>query len=211
MIIDEQIALFYRRLRESQTNSRITPEEALEYINGSRRSLAADIKFYQVEDRITAAGGETYWTMRDDFLEPIAARDWATCNGYPIIIKSKAEWATITNGTILPVLPAQERWGMVDGKQFYTYPAAQSGDVFRWRGCGIPPALPAVSGPDVYTDDIEAELIVLDAVMDALEDLNREPGPRLEKKYNELKKMVKRRARPRGPRLEHAPDNVWPL
>jgi hypothetical protein len=80
----------------------------------------------------------------------------------------------------------------------------------KWRGCGIPPDLPAVTGPDVYTDDIEAELIVLDAVINALEDINREPGPRLEKRYENIKREVKRRARPRGARRENAPEDIWP-
>jgi len=210
MIIDEQMALFYRRLREAQTNSRITPEEALDRINDSRRSIAVDTKFYNVKDSITASGGETYWTLLDSFIGPIEARDWATCNGKPIVMKDKSEWATITNGIIIPVLATQEKWGMLDGKQFYIYPMAQNGDVMAWRGYGIPPALPAVTGPDAYTDDVEAELIVLDAVMDALEDIGNTPGKRLETKYARLLAAVKKRARPRGARREAAPSDVWP-
>lgn len=210
MIIEEQLNLFYRKLRETISNSRITPEEALDRINDSRRSIAVETKFYQVEDRITAVGGETQWTMRDDFIEPIKARDWAKCNGQPVTIKDMSEWATITNGSIIPQRFSSYVWGMLDGKQFYRYPAATVGDVMRWRGCGIPPPLPAVTGPDVYTDDIEAELIVLDAVIDALEDINREPGKRLMDKYNSLKREVKRRAHPKGARRENAPEDTWP-
>jgi hypothetical protein len=125
-------------------------------------------------------------------------------------MKDKSEWATITNGTIIPQRYGAYVWGMLDGKQFHRYPAAGTGDVMKWRGCGIPPPLPAVTGPDVYTDDIEAELIVLDAVINALEDINREPGPRLEKRYESIKREVKRRARPRGARRENAPEDIWP-
>ena len=210
MTIDEQLELFYRKLRETITNSRVTPEEALARINDSRRSIAVETKFYQVEDSVTAVGGETYWTLRDDFIEPIKARDWATVNGKPIVIKDRSEWPTITNGAIIPQRYGSYSWGMLDGKGFYMYPAVSAGDVIKWRGCGIPPALPAVTGPDVYTDDIEAELIVLDAVIAALEDTNHEPGPRLEKRYENIKREVKRRARPRGARRENAPEDVWP-
>jgi hypothetical protein len=211
MTIDEQLELFYLRLREAATNSRILPTTALDYLNHSRRSIAIETRFYNVHDSVTAVGGETYWTLLDSFLGPIKARDWATCNGRPVVMKSKAEWATITDGIIIPVLASQEVWGILDGKQFYRYPAAQPGDVHRWRGYGLPEPLPAVSGGDAYTDDVEAELIVLDAVQDALEDLNREPGTRLKAKYNSLKKLIKDRAKPIGPRLETAQDDVWPL
>lgn len=211
MTIDEQIELFYLRLRESATNSRVAPTTALEYLNHSRRSIALETRFYNVHDTVTANGGETYWTLLDSFLGPIAARDWATCNGRPIVMKSKAEWATITDGIIIPVLASQEVWGMLDGKQFYRYPAAQAGDVHKWRGYGLPEPLPAITGGDAYTDSVEAELIVLDAVQDALEDLGRDAGQRLVEKYKSLKKLIKDRAKPRGPRLETAQDDVWPL
>lgn len=210
MTIDEQLELFYRKLRETISNSRITPEDALARINDSRRSIAVETKFYQVEDSVTAVGSETSWTLRDDFIEPVKARDWATCNGKPVVMKDLSEWATITNGAIIPQRYGSYAWGMLDGKQFHRYPAASPGDVMKWRGAGIPPDLPATTGPDAYTDDIEAELIVLDAVIDALEDINHEPGPRLIKRYDNIKREVKRRARPRGARRENAPEDVWP-
>lgn len=208
MIIADQLVLFFKKVREKATNSALTAEEGLEYINGSRRSEAAETKFYDVKDSITADGGETYFTLLDTFLDLQDARDCVTRNGYPVVIESLAEWATLTNNGFLPMVAGMTEAGgigMLHGNTFYVYPAAVAGDVFVWWGAAEPPALPDVTGPDVYLNNIQAELTILGAAIEALEDLGERPGEVLISKYKRLKKIVKDKAKPRGPRLENAP------
>lgn len=207
MTIDDQITLFFKKIRESQGNSRLTADEALDYLNDSRRSVALVSKFYDVRDTITAAGGETYWTLRDDLLGLIDARDCVTRNGYPVTIKAKADWETQTQGATLNALCANESWGMLQGNTFYIYPPAKSGDIMVWQGYGEPPQLTTTTGGDAYLNNTQAETTVLDAAVNALEDLGGLPGPILMARLQRLTKEISKRAKPRGPRLENAPDN----
>jgi len=206
MIIADQLTLFFKKIRETQANSKLSAEEGLDYINDSRQTEAAETRFYDIKDTVTADGGETYWTLRDDFLGLQAARDCVTCNGKAVTIKTLAEWATITDGTVLNVLAADERWGMMHGNTFYVYPAAVAGDVMVWWGYGEPPELAAITGPDVYLNNTQARLTVLGAAIAALEDTGELPGQALVGQYVRLKKIVSKRGQPRGPRLEFPPE-----
>ena len=206
MIIADQLLLFYRKIREAQTNSRIEPTEAIARINDAREEEAGQGKFYRISDTITAGGGETYWTLRDDFLGPIAARDWATINGKAITIKSKADWASKVQGAVVPALGLNEVWGMLDGNTFYIYPSAAAGDVLLWYGYALPPALPDITGPDAYLTNPQARLTVMVAAAQALEDLGASPGKMLLTSIAEQRKQVKDKAKVRGARLENAPE-----
>ncbi len=203
MIIDEQLELFFRRYRQARANADLTDDNALAYINDARASLAVKIRFFRIDDKITATGGETYWTMKQDF-EPLEIRDWATCNGIPIIIKSMAEWETLVSSGYIGI--TNEVWGVLDKGTFRRYPAAVVGDLMRWKGTGAPPALPDTTGPDVYLYDAEARLAVLEAVITAIEDNNGTPGPVLLRDHAELKGKVEKNAKPRGARLHNAAD-----
>jgi len=205
MIIDEQIKLFFKKIREPQDNSTLTEDDALEYINDSRRSIADETKFYDVKDKVTADGGETYFTLLNTFLGLQNARDSVTRNGYPIVIKHLANWASLTSNGVIRPLAMNETWGMLHGNTFYVHPPAEAGDEFVWWGSAEPPALPAVTGPDVYLNNVQAELTVLDAAINALEDLNEAPGPVLVARYKTIKKSVSKKP-PMGPRLENAPN-----
>ena len=206
MTIDDQITLFYRKIREEQSNSRIDSNEALDRINGGRRRVALKTRFYNFTDNVTAIGGESYFTLKDDF-HPAEVKDWASIDGKPVTMKDKADWVTKTNGFILQLLSPWERWGMIDGNTFYVYPPAVAGEFFEWRGYGVPPPLPEISGADIYTNDAQAECCVLDAAIETLEDLGGTPGPVLVKQYNDgIKELKKRASRGDGPRLENAPD-----
>lgn len=204
MIIADQLSLFFRKIREPEGNSSLTAEQALEYINDSRRSIAVETKFYDVKDSVTASGGEASFTLLNTFLGLQGARDSVTRNGYPVILKTLAEWASITNNSILPGVAQNETWGMLVGNTFYVYPVANAGDAFVWWGQAEPPALPDTDGPDAYLTDVQAELTVLDAAINALEDLSETPGPVLINRYKMLIKQVKKRVIS-GPRLENAP------
>ena len=204
MIIADQISLFFRKFRQADGNSNLEPEDALEYINAARRSEAAETRFYDVKDTITAAGGETEWTLLDTFLGLDKGRDCVTCNGAPVVMKPFAEWATLIDGTIITGISTDMVYGMLRGNTFYRYPAAEAGDVMVWWGAALPPALPAVTGPDAYLNDLQAEVTVLGAAIEALEDAGEQPGQVLIAKYARLKKLITPAA---GPRLENAPED----
>lgn len=205
MIIADQIELFFDSIREAAANSGYTPAQALTRINRSRRRVAVKTRFYDVKDKVSAVGGETYFTLLDTFIDLQDARDVVTRNGFPVTIKGLAEWAGITSGNI-NVLSAASSYGMLNGNTFYVYPAANAGDVFEWWGAAEPPALPDVTGPDVHLNNTQAEATVLDAAETALEDLGERPGPVLQRQLAEAMLAIKRRAKPRGPRLENAPE-----
>jgi len=211
MNIQDQIILFYKKIRQDPTNSSLGSTEAVEYINIRRRSEAVETKFYDVTDKITASGGETYFTLLDTFLDLQDARDCVMRNGKPVTIKSLADWASETSDGVIPGVIAfgvnDGGWGMIHGNTFYIYPAAVSGDAFVFWGAAEPPALVGVSGGDMYLNNIQAELTVLGAAMDALEDLQEPIGELLVSTYKSLKKIVAKRAKPRGPRLENPPDD----
>lgn len=213
MIIADQIELFYEDIREAADNSRIPPPAALARINRSRRSVAAKTYFYNVRDKTTdslgvstVVGGETSFTLLDTFLGLQNARDVVTRNGYPVLMKALAEWADITTRAVLPVVPSNETWGMLDGNTFYNFPAAVAGDIFIWNGAAEPPDLPAVTGPDVYLNNIQAQCCVHHAAIKALEDLKETPGAVLINEYKDLFKLIDKRGKPIGPRLETAPN-----
>ena len=207
MTIQDQISLFFRRFNEPSENGRLTSEQALEYINDSRISLAEKIKFYHIKDKITAGGGETYWTFRDDFLGPVeGVREWATYNGYPIIMKPKGEWAELTSGILINIAINANMLGMYDRNIFHINFEASSGDELEWRGYGRPPLLGAVTGVDAYLTSEQAMLTVLDAVVTAKDDVGDRIGQRLWEDYKELKQSIKTKAENNGPRLENAPD-----
>jgi len=207
MIIASQITFFFTRLGEDEDNSRITPEQALARINNSRQRLAAKTLFYNVQDKTldddgisTVEGGELSFTLLDTFLGLQNARDAVTRNGYPVTMKTLAEWATLIN-TSTPI--GNETWGMLHGNTFYCWPAAVAGDIFIWWGAAEPPDLPDVTGPDVYLNNQQAAATVLDAVISAREDFGEPVGPKLVADYKDLEKAI---TPPRGPRLENAPS-----
>ena len=203
MTIADQIELFFRKLRQTAANSNLDADDALDYINSARRKLAVKTRFYDVKDTITAAGGETDWTLLDTFLGLDAARDRVTCNGIPLVMKTLADWATITSGT--EILPAYGNvvYGMLRGNTFYRYPAAAAGDAMVWWGAALPPDLPAVTGQDAYLNDVQAEATVLEAAVDALEDAGEQPGAKL---LSDRADLIKSITPERGPRLENAPE-----
>lgn len=209
MIIADQITLFFTRLGEDEANSRVTPAQALARINSSRQIVAGKTRFYDVKDSTvdddgvsTVVGGETEFTLADTFLGLQDARDSVTRNGYPVTMKSLAEWATIINETIPS---GNESWGMLHGNTFYVWPAAVAGDIFVWWGAAEPPALAAVTGPDVYLNNQQASATVLDAVISAREDFKEPVGPKLVADYKDLEKQITKKGRAAGPRLESAP------
>jgi hypothetical protein len=205
MNIADQIALFYERFGEPAANSKITTASALLRINLSRRNLATKIKFYDVKDSVTAAGSETYWTLRDDFLGLyLKAKDCVTYDGYPVTLKGLAEWASIKSGNV-NIISNSTRLGMLHGRTFYIHPAAEAGKVVEWWGYGVPPELPAVTGPDAYLTDEQAELTVLDAVIKAKADSGDAISQILMDDFKELRTEIKKKAQPMGPRLEDAP------
>lgn len=204
MIIADQISLFFRKFRQASTNSNLEPGDALDYINESRETEAAETRFYDVKDTITAVGGETEWTLLDTFLGLDGARDSVTCNGIPVVMKTLADWAEFISGQSVVGIDANTVYGMLHGNTFYRYPAAQAGDVMVWWGAALPPALPAVTGPDAYLNNIQARVTVYGAVIDALEDNGEQPGQVLVAKYARLKKLIIPKA---GPRLENAPED----
>jgi hypothetical protein len=95
---------------------------------------------------------------------------------------------------------------MLHGNTFYVWPAAVAGDIFEFWGAAEPPALPAIEGPDVYLNNTQAELTVLSAVIEALEDIGEKPGEVLISKYKRLKGVVADKAKVKGPRLENPPE-----
>ena len=197
MIIADQISLFFRKFRQESTNSNLEPEDALDCINESRETEAADTRFYDVKDTITAAGGETEWTLLDTFLGLDGARDCVTCNGIPVVMKTLADWATLIAGQTIVGVDVNTVYGMLRGNTFYRYPAAAAGDVMVWWGAALPPDLPAVEGPDVYLNNIQARVTVYGAVIEALEDAGEQPGQVLLAKYARLKKLITPKAVPR--------------
>lgn len=214
MNIPDQLALFYRRFGEKADNSRLTPEEALEYINDARRHEALETKFYDIKDSIGGAaatgaerviGGEGYFTMRPDFYGIWdKARDTVTRNGVPVTIKTFSEWNGVT-GSQAPIGAMNgESYGMLHGNTFYVYPPMAANEEITWWGYGAPPALGAVTGGDAYLNDNQAELTVLSAVIDAKEDLGLQASQALYRRYAELRKQLTRRT-PRGPILDPAP------
>lgn len=202
MIIADQISLFFRKFRQESTNSNLEPEDALDCINESRETEAAETRFYDVKDTITAAGGETEWTLLDTFLGLDGARDSVTCNGIPVVMKTLADWATLISGET--DTNPNRVYGMLRGNTFHRYPAAEAGDVMVWWGAALPPELPAVTGPDAYLNNLQARVTVYGAVIEALEDAGEQPGQVLIAKYARLKKLIKP---PAGPRLENAPED----
>lgn len=214
MTIAEQLALFYRRYGETQNNSRITPEDALARINDARRHEALETKFYDIKDSIGGAtaegafrvlGGEGYFTMRPDFYGIWEkSRDSVTRNGIPVTIKTFSEWNSIT-GLMAPIGAMNgESYGMMHGNTFYIYPPAVANEEFIWWGYGAPPALGAITGPDAYLNDNQAELTVLSAVIDAKEDIGAQASQSVHRRHAELRKLLTRRT-PRGPILDPAP------
>jgi len=208
MNIQDQLSLFFRRFGEGSDNARLEPEEALAYINGSRRSLSAELKFYNTEDYAVCVGTETYWTLRDDFFGPRPnVRDWVTYDDYPVAVKYLGNWASLTNNSILRIYDNSSLRGMLENKIFHIDFTPTAGKRIKWLGYGRPPALGALTGPDAYLTDTQAELTVLDAVMDAKEDTGDRIGQRLYDKWKALKISVVSAAEAKGPRLEEPPDN----
>ena len=205
MNIADQLKLFYRKFGEPQDNSKIVPAEALDRLNESRRTLAILLKYYNVKDYITAAGGETYWTMRDDFLGLYeTARDCVTYDGEPVALKTLAEWATLTKDN--SPLRSNARIGMLHGREFYLHPAAESGKEMKWWCYATPPDLPAITGGDAYLTDEQAMLMALDAAIKARGEYGESVPETMAMEYRELYKEIKRKAKPTGPRLENDPD-----
>ncbi len=209
MTIDEQMVLFYKRIRQTAANSNITSTDAMDYINDGRKAEALKRKFYRLDFTDTAVAGDNVWAVDSDFTPLENARDWATINGRPITMKGVGEWAYLTQGNLLIVSGFFSTWGMLDKGNFYLYPSAKTGDVILLKGTGLPAPLAAITGADpAALTDAEATLGVLAGAMQALEDNNGEPGPLLIKDYNEYAKLVEARAKPRGARLHAAPE-MW--
>jgi hypothetical protein len=205
MNIEDQLELFFEVYGEPADNSKITPQQALGRINRSRRNLATKLKFYDVKDSITAAGGEGYWTMREDFLGIYEkARDCVFYDGKPVIMKTLADWGEITNDLSISVYGP--RYGMLHGRTFYIYPPAQAGKITTWWAYGVPPSLGALTGGDAYLTDIQAELTVRDAALEARAENGEIIPERMERVYKELYNEVKKKATSQGPRLEPAPE-----
>ncbi len=203
MNITDQLTMFFRKFGEPQDNSKITPEEALARVNDSRRFLAILLKYYNAKDYITADGGETYWTMRDDFLGLYdTARDCVTYDGLPVELKTLAEWNSLIRG-VLPL--GTRRIGMLHGREFYLHPSAEDGKQIVWWIYATPPDLPAITGGDAYLTDEQAYLVVLDAAIKARGDYGENVPATMTNEYQMLYKEVKRKARPAGPRIENSP------
>jgi len=208
MTIDDQIILFFLRFGEPADNSKETPATALIRINSKRRSLALELKFYKVRDYFTCVGGETYFTFTDTFFGPNEkVRDWAIYDGYPLDVRPQANWKTITGNKIASTLLNTKRMGMLERNIFHINFTAEAGKLIEWYGYGRPPRLGAVSGPDVYLTDEQAEMTVLGAVIQAKEDAGDRIGQTLYDDFNALKKSVKKTAKAMGARLEPDPEN----
>lgn len=206
MIIEDQLELFFLKFGEAQSNSKLTAEEGLIYLNLSRRKLAIETKFYDVKDHITATGGETYWTWRGDFLGlDESQKECVTYDGMPVTLKSLGEWASIINGLVIG-WRARLRYGMVRGNTFYIHPAAEAGKKIVWWGYGIPDKLGAITGPDAYLTDEQAIATVLDAAMSAREDAGESVGAVLARDRNDFVKAIKKQRISQGPRLEEPPE-----
>jgi hypothetical protein len=205
MTIDDQITLFYRKIRETAANSAIDTAEALDRLNGGRRRVALATRFFKYSINFTAAGGESQFALDADF-QPAEVRDWASVDGNPVTIKDKASWVTDTNGVIVAVLSPWERWAMLDGAAVYVFPLAQAGEVWTFQGSGIPPKLTGITGPDPYLNEDQAEAAVLDAAMETLEDQQKAIGPVLADQHKRAMDRVRKAAKlGNGPRLENAP------
>lgn len=218
MTIPDQLKLFFRRFGEPQGSSRITELEAIDRINEARLRLAREVKFYNVVDSNKDTGGvvtdgtltddgETYWTMRDDFLGFYDnVRDSVTYDGAPVILTTRENWKDIVSGNAEEIgIASDKRMGSLCGNVFYLYPAEEAGAVMAWWGYGVPPKLVGITGGDAYLTDEQATMTILDAVITAKDDTGNPVGEKIKEDLRDLKIEVKRRAAPPSVRLEPPP------
>ncbi len=209
MRADKQLDLWRLRFGEPKEDEcRFEPEQILDQINSSRRTIAVETKFFDVRDYFDETdflGGETEVTLRDDMIDLyIDQRDCAVYDGVPLTIKPFAEWASITQRTnwIIGV----ERFGMKHGHTFFLHPAAEAGKTLELWGYGTPPDLATIDSVDVHLTSEQAELTILDSVIQAKADAG-EPVSRVTvDKYNALKRRLMKVKIP-GVRLENVPED----
>jgi len=200
MIIEDQIELFKIKFGEPGS-CRFTDDQIVTMLNGRRELEAIETKFYDVVDSITAAGGETYGTLRDDFIDLWPDREAVTYDDKPVIMKPLVLWNSLGYQGELGANINASRYGMKLGKTFNIYPAADAGGKIKWRGYGLPTKLGGTAGADAYLTNGEARLTVLGAVIEAKTDSGLIVPQQQYDDYKRLRKHIEKISNPQGPRL----------
>ena len=210
MTIQAQLALFFLRFGEPADNSKVSPDQALGYINLKRDTESKELKFYKIKDFVAAtSGGETKWTFGDNFFGPRpGVKDWAIYDGAPLIEKPQTIWAEITSSNAIsnPIYN-NNRFFMYENNIFHINFEAEAGKRIEWLGYGRPPELGALTGPDVYLTREQAQLTVFAAVIAAKNDAGDRIGQTLYDDYKKLEKAISAIVDPFGARLEPPPGN----